>query len=340
MRWSAGRRARAGGWFAIALVMTLVGGAAAQALMPAPYVRVYVDGRLASLDVPPVIAAGRVLVPLRGVFEQTGAIVAWDGGTQTVLAQRGNTSVALQIGSAQATVNGVARILDTPPVLVGGRTMIPLRFVSEALGVRVDWDAATTTVTISQASALPPSVRYGPSASVPPPQPRPTAVTPPPQIVEVMVPPPVVEVAAAPPPPPRREPLPPPRPGFIWIAGHWRYAGGWVWTSGWWDAVPFPGAVWVSSRWEHRSAGWTWIGGSWRGYAVTQSPPPPPRVEVIGRPSVPDAVWIKGDWRWDARQWLWTPGRWQRAPWRTAHWVPGYWTRRTVGWVRVAGYWR
>lgn len=313
--------------------------AMAQAVAPAPYVNVYVDGRLTAFDVPPAIAASRVLVPLRGVFEQVGAIVTWDGGTQTVLAQRGNTSVALQIGSAQATVNGSPRALDVPPALVGGRTMIPLRFVSEALGARVDWGAATATVTITSqaASAVPPSVHYGPSG---PPPTHPVVVAPsPPILVVVAPPPPAVEVVGAPPPRPRPEPVPPPREGFVWIRGHWRFAGGWVWVAGWWEAVPSRGATWIPGYWDHRPAGWTWIGGYWRGYAVRESPPPP-RVEVIGRPPVRDAIWIRGAWRWDGRQWVWTPGRWQRVPWRTARWMPGYWTRWSAGWVWVAGYWR
>jgi hypothetical protein len=159
----------------VAVVMGAGFAARSSAQTPAPYVRVFVDGALVPFDQPPVIDNGRVLVPLRGVFERLGAGVTWAPASETVLAQRGATSVSLQIGSPQAFVNGQPQTLDVPAMLVGGRTMVPLRFVSQALGAGVAWDAATSTVQIaSQAAAaappapLPPSVSY-PSAAPPPP---------------------------------------------------------------------------------------------------------------------------------------------------------------------------
>ncbi|HKX18965.1 MAG TPA: copper amine oxidase N-terminal domain-containing protein [bacterium] len=110
-----------------------------------------------------MFASGRVLVPLRGVFERLGASVTWAPASQTVLAQRDTTSVSLKIGSSQAFVNGQAQVVDVPPMLVGGRTMIPLRFVSQALGARVHWDAATATVQITNPGAYPPSASYPPA---------------------------------------------------------------------------------------------------------------------------------------------------------------------------------
>lgn len=66
---------------------------------------VYVDGQQVMFDQPPIISGSRVLVPLRGVFERMGAVVAWDGNTQTVLALRADTAVKLQIGQPTAYVN-------------------------------------------------------------------------------------------------------------------------------------------------------------------------------------------------------------------------------------------
>ncbi|HEV2360007.1 MAG TPA: copper amine oxidase N-terminal domain-containing protein [bacterium] len=152
----------------LALVLALgVGLAAAQT--SAPYVKVFVDGSPVYFDQPPVIANARVLVPLRGVFERLGATVAWDPASQTVLAQRGTTSVSLRIGSPQAFVDGQAQFLDVPPMLVGGRTMVPLRFISQTLGANVNWDAASYTVQIaSQGAAAPPPVSVPPSQAYPP----------------------------------------------------------------------------------------------------------------------------------------------------------------------------
>jgi hypothetical protein len=154
---------------AIVLAVVLVAGMApGGAQTPAPYVRVFVDGQPIAFDVPPQIDNGRVLVPLRGVFERLGATVAWDDQTQTVLAQRGTTSVSLVIGNTQAMINGRPAMMDVPAMLVGGRTMVPLRFVSQTLGANVNWDAATSTVAIasSGAAALPPSQSYGPGTGV------------------------------------------------------------------------------------------------------------------------------------------------------------------------------
>ncbi|HEV2284307.1 MAG TPA: copper amine oxidase N-terminal domain-containing protein [bacterium] len=158
----------------------------AVAQTPAPYVKVFVDGSPVYFDQAPVMANGRVLVPLRGVFERLGATVAWDPTSQTVLAQSGTTSVSLRIGLPQAFVNGQAQFLDVPAMLVGGRTLVPLRFVSQALGAGVTWDAASSTVQITSQGALtappvsyPPSQPYPPSQSYPPAQSYPPTVYPP-----------------------------------------------------------------------------------------------------------------------------------------------------------------
>ena len=118
-------------------------------------IRVYIDGRLAHFDVPPTIIQGRVLVPLRGVFEQLGANVDYDARTQHIVAIRGTQIVELTIGSRQATVNGAPRLLDVPAFTMGGRTMVPLRFISESLGADVQWNAASQTILIGTAGAAP-----------------------------------------------------------------------------------------------------------------------------------------------------------------------------------------
>lgn len=135
-------------------------------------ITVLVDNQPVQFDVPPQVAYGRVLVPLRGVFERLGASVVWNDQTQTVLAQRGATSVSLVIGQTQAMINGQSVAIDVPPMVVGGRTMVPLRFVSQALGSTVNWDANTSTVAIitGGAAGVPPSQTYGPGSYVPPSQ--------------------------------------------------------------------------------------------------------------------------------------------------------------------------
>jgi Copper amine oxidase N-terminal domain len=116
-------------------------------------IRVYIDGRLVNFDVPPTSVQGRVLVPLRGVFEQLGATVDYDARSQHIVAIRGAQTVELTIGSRQARVSGAPRLLDVPAFTINGRTMVPLRFISEALGASVQWIAASQTILIGTTGA-------------------------------------------------------------------------------------------------------------------------------------------------------------------------------------------
>ncbi|MDD2235511.1 MAG: stalk domain-containing protein [Desulfitobacteriaceae bacterium] len=99
-------------------------------------------------DVNPVIENGRTLVPMRGIFQALGATVDWDGSLQKVTAGSGGRKVELQIGSNLACVNGGEVVLDVPAAIRVDRTMIPLRFVGEALGCRVDWDGGKRTINL------------------------------------------------------------------------------------------------------------------------------------------------------------------------------------------------
>ncbi len=97
---------------------------------------------------PPVEEGGRVLVPLRGVLEKLGAFVDFNSRSQTVTALRGATNITLPIGSRQALINNKSVSLDVPARVVNGSTLVPLRFVAEALGAQVTFDVGTNTVAI------------------------------------------------------------------------------------------------------------------------------------------------------------------------------------------------
>jgi hypothetical protein len=109
--------------------------------------KVILDGSLLVFDVPPTIEDGRTLVPLRTIFEALGATVAWDNDTQTVTALKADTEVKLVIGG-QAYKNGSPVSLDVPARIISGRTLVPLRFASEAMGCVVEWDNDTQTIYI------------------------------------------------------------------------------------------------------------------------------------------------------------------------------------------------
>lgn len=93
------------------------------------------------------IEIGRVRVPIRFVAEQMGAVVTWDGDTQTVTISNDRLTINLQVDNPMATVNGTQIEIDAPPKLLPpGRVMVPLRFISEAFGANVDWVGDTPPV--------------------------------------------------------------------------------------------------------------------------------------------------------------------------------------------------
>lgn len=109
---------------------------------------VLIDDQLQQYDQTPVNVDGRTMVPLRAIFEALGAKVEWDGATQTVTATKDDTTVVLTINSNEAWVNGKKVLLDVPAKLINENTMVPIRFVSEALGANVEWDNYSQSVII------------------------------------------------------------------------------------------------------------------------------------------------------------------------------------------------
>lgn len=92
------------------------------------------------------IVEGRTLVPLRAIFETLGASVEWDGTTKTVTSVLGETEIKLTVGEKALYKNGTALELDVPAQIMSGRTMVPVRAISESFGVTVAWDKETKTV--------------------------------------------------------------------------------------------------------------------------------------------------------------------------------------------------
>lgn len=111
-------------------------------------VSVLIDGFTLTLDVAPVIQNGRTLVPFRAIAETMNIDVSWDNQSRTVNATNGNTTVSLQIDNPTAYRNNNPITLDVAPQIVNGRTLIPLRFFSEAFNCHVNWDSTTYQVSI------------------------------------------------------------------------------------------------------------------------------------------------------------------------------------------------
>lgn len=91
---------------------------------------------------------GRIMVPLRGVMEKIGAEVKWEGATRTVSAIRGTSTLQMRLGERTAVVNGNLVTLDVPAQQINGVTMVPLRFMGEALGAEVEWNGAMQRIDI------------------------------------------------------------------------------------------------------------------------------------------------------------------------------------------------
>jgi hypothetical protein len=100
------------------------------------------------MDVAPYIKNGRTYVPMRYAAETIGAEVVWDATAQTVTLTKGDTVAVFTIGSTTYTINGEAKTCDVAPELTSDRTMLPARYVAEAFGASVGWDAASQTVLI------------------------------------------------------------------------------------------------------------------------------------------------------------------------------------------------
>lgn len=115
-----------------------------------------VDGEKCLIDAlgtTPLIINGRTMLPIRAVIEAMGGGVAWDGATRTISLSLGEKKLNLRVDSAEMWDSEGTYTIDTAPVIIGGRTMVPVRAVVEYFGASVSWDGATKTTTITYPAA-------------------------------------------------------------------------------------------------------------------------------------------------------------------------------------------
>lgn len=112
-------------------------------------INVYVNNSKVNFSQAPLVEKGVTLVPVRALLESLGAKVYWNSDEKTVKADLGAESIKMVIGSKTAYVNERIVPLTVAPEIVGGTTMIPLRFVSENLGLSVNWNSETKTIKIT-----------------------------------------------------------------------------------------------------------------------------------------------------------------------------------------------
>ena len=118
--------------------------------VPASDISVFINGTKLLLQDQPVTLEGRTLVPMRAFFEALGASVSWTAETKTINANRGQYEIAIVIDSKKTVVNGKEVLIDVPATLINGRTYVPLRFIGEALGEKVEWRAETKSIMIQK----------------------------------------------------------------------------------------------------------------------------------------------------------------------------------------------
>lgn len=154
---------------AILLVLTLLGSAllvpSSAAAQSSTIIQLWignpsmsVNGVLQPIDAQgtkPVISAGRTLLPIRAAIEAFGGSVAWEPSTSKITVTLKKNSLSLWLGKPRASLNGTSLAIDSAnpkvvPVTVNGRTMLPLRFVAESLGINVQYDDATEKITLQE----------------------------------------------------------------------------------------------------------------------------------------------------------------------------------------------
>ena len=114
-------------------------------------ITILVNGKEVKTDSPAFIKDGRTMVPVRFISEALGLKVGWDQKTRTVTVGEGASSMKLAIGSKKIVrANGKKTAIDVAAMIQNGRTMVPIRAISELSGAKVDWNAANRQVIIQK----------------------------------------------------------------------------------------------------------------------------------------------------------------------------------------------
>ncbi|HRX22012.1 MAG TPA: copper amine oxidase N-terminal domain-containing protein [Syntrophomonadaceae bacterium] len=130
-----------------------------------------VNGELIVMDVSPVVVEGRTMLPIRYAATPLGADIGWSDIEKKVTVSLGSTKIELWIGQSNALIDGKTISIDPEnpnvmPLIINGRTMLPIRFVTENLGCDVQWDPVTKKVTITKTGTSTPSISIKPGLQI------------------------------------------------------------------------------------------------------------------------------------------------------------------------------
>ncbi|ATW26598.1 copper amine oxidase N-terminal domain-containing protein [Candidatus Formimonas warabiya] len=113
-----------------------------------PVTNVFMKNGEVKFDTPPVVKEGRILLPLRAISEATGATVAWDPGAKKVTITQGEKEIIFDLTLQKVYVDGTETTIDVSADVMNNRTVVPLRFIMENLGLKVQWEPETKVIEI------------------------------------------------------------------------------------------------------------------------------------------------------------------------------------------------
>jgi hypothetical protein len=113
-------------------------------------IRIVLNGNRLAFDTPPFILGGRTMCQVRPVVEAAGGDVDWEPLSETITFSLNGNRATCQVGSELATIRGRQYLLDEPPMLYAGHSLVPLRFIATVLDLGVEWDGASKTVYLRQ----------------------------------------------------------------------------------------------------------------------------------------------------------------------------------------------
>jgi hypothetical protein len=111
-------------------------------------IKITIDGKKLVTDIAPISVGGRTLVPIRVIFEAMHLKVEWNDVKKTAYGSADGIEIIIPLDSKEPTVNGKVIPIDVPAKSINGGIMIPVRFIAESFGAKVEWDSTTQTVVI------------------------------------------------------------------------------------------------------------------------------------------------------------------------------------------------
>ena len=134
---------------AVVLVLVMLFGIGVCPCAASDDITLVINGKTVDSDVNPMIINGRTMVPVRILFDTFGADVLWNENLRQVIISTAASVIVFTIGSKTAYIDGVGRTVDVPPTIVEGRTLVPIRFISDVLRYDVVWNGSTRTVYVT-----------------------------------------------------------------------------------------------------------------------------------------------------------------------------------------------